>query len=81
MPSLAADMDDDPRRILGTAAGRKMFKKALHVHHGAEDDARDDFLTWVQSSLYEAEIALHIGDAAPRRALWSRSEPVSVLGA
>jgi ketosteroid isomerase-like protein len=42
---------------------------------------RDDFLSWVQTSLYEAELALHNGDAAPRRALWSRNEPVSVLGA
>lgn len=42
---------------------------------------RDDFLAWVQTSLYEAEVALHNGDAAPRRALWSRREPVSVLGA
>jgi ketosteroid isomerase-like protein len=42
---------------------------------------RDDFLVWVQTALYEAEVALHNGDAAPRRALWSRSEPVSVLGA
>ena len=42
---------------------------------------RDDFLSWVQTSLYEAEVALHNGDAAPRRALWSRGEPVSVLGA
>jgi ketosteroid isomerase-like protein len=42
---------------------------------------RDDFLTWVNSSLYRAERALHNGDAEPRRALWSRSEPVSVLGA
>jgi ketosteroid isomerase-like protein len=42
---------------------------------------RDDFLNWVQTSLYEAEVALHNGDAAPRRALWSRGEPVSVLGA
>ncbi|MFJ6940592.1 YybH family protein [Streptomyces sp. NPDC101132] len=42
---------------------------------------RDDFLTWVKTSLYEAEVALHNGDAAPRRALWSRDEPVSVLGA
>jgi ketosteroid isomerase-like protein len=41
----------------------------------------DDFLAWVKTSLYEAEVALHNGDAAPRRALWSRSEPVSVLGA
>ncbi|MFD8638235.1 MULTISPECIES: YybH family protein [unclassified Streptomyces] len=42
---------------------------------------RDDFLTWVRTTLREAEIALHNGDAAPRRALWSRTEPVSVLGA
>ena len=42
---------------------------------------RDDFLTWVKTVLYEAELALHNGDAGPRRAIWSRSEPVSVLGA
>ena len=42
---------------------------------------RDDFLAWVQTALYEAELALHNGDTAPRRALWSRTEPVSVLGA
>ena len=42
---------------------------------------REDFLGWVKSALYEAELALHNGDPAPRRALWSRSEPVSVLGA
>ena len=42
---------------------------------------RDDFLTWVKTALYDAELALHNGDAAARRALWSRNEPVSVLGA
>ena len=42
---------------------------------------RDEFLTWVNTSLSGAELALHNGDAGPRRALWSRSEPVSVLGA
>jgi ketosteroid isomerase-like protein len=42
---------------------------------------RDDFLTWVTTALYEAEVALHNGDATPRRAIWSRNEPVSVLGA
>ncbi len=42
---------------------------------------RDDFLRWVNTALYEAEVALHNGDAGPRRALWSRNEPVSVLGA
>jgi ketosteroid isomerase-like protein len=41
----------------------------------------DDFLRWVKTTLYDAELALHNGDAAPRRALWSRNEPVSVLGA
>lgn len=42
---------------------------------------RDDFLVWVKTALYEAELALHNGDPTPRRALWSRNEPVSVLGA
>jgi ketosteroid isomerase-like protein len=42
---------------------------------------RDEFLAWVRTAQYEAELALHNGDAAPRRALWSRNEPVSVLGA
>ncbi|WP_087874002.1 nuclear transport factor 2 family protein [Arthrobacter globiformis] len=41
----------------------------------------DDFLAWVRSALYEAELAIHNGDAGPRRAIWSRHEPVSVLGA
>ena len=40
-----------------------------------------EFLAWVTSALYDAELALHNGDPAPRRAIWSRSEPVSVLGA
>lgn len=42
---------------------------------------RDDFLTWVKTVLYEAELAIHNGDAAPRRAIWSRDDPVSILGA
>jgi len=41
----------------------------------------EGFLAWVRTALYEAELALHNGDAAPRRALWSRHEPVSILGA
>ncbi|MFD8978965.1 nuclear transport factor 2 family protein [Streptomyces sp. NPDC059564] len=41
----------------------------------------DEFLAWVRTALYEAELALHNGDPEPRRALWSRDEPVSVLGA
>jgi ketosteroid isomerase-like protein len=42
---------------------------------------RDEFLVWVETTLYDAELALHNGDAGPRRAIWSRNEPVSVLGA
>ena len=42
---------------------------------------REEFLTWVQSVLTDAEIAVHNGDAGPRRAIWSRNDPVTVLGA
>jgi len=41
----------------------------------------DEFLAWVETALHDAELALHNGDPAPRRAVWSRNEPVSVLGA
>jgi ketosteroid isomerase-like protein len=41
----------------------------------------DDFRTWVGSRLRDAEFALHNGDAAPRLAIWSRRDPVTVLGA
>ncbi len=36
---------------------------------------RDDFLTWVNGALYEAELELHNGNVASRRALWSRNDP------
>jgi ketosteroid isomerase-like protein len=42
---------------------------------------KDEFLAWVGSRLRDAEIALHNGDAEPRLAIWSRQEPVTVLGA
>ncbi len=42
---------------------------------------RDDFLTWVDTVLRDAEVAVHSGDAGPRRAIWSRHDPVTVLGA
>ena len=42
---------------------------------------REDFITWVTTVLRDAEIAIHNGDAGPRRAIWSRHDPVSVLGA
>ena len=42
---------------------------------------RDEFITWVQSVLRDAEFAVHNGDAGPRRAIWSLNAPVTVLGA
>jgi ketosteroid isomerase-like protein len=42
---------------------------------------RDDFRGWVETVLHDAELALHNGDASPRRAIWSSGESVSVLGA
>ncbi|GGP87195.1 hypothetical protein GCM10010185_71200 [Saccharothrix coeruleofusca] len=31
-------IDDDPRRVLRTAVGWRLFKRSLRIHHGAEDD-------------------------------------------
>jgi ketosteroid isomerase-like protein len=42
---------------------------------------QDEFLSWVGSVVKDAEIALHNGDAAPRLAIWSEHDPVTVLGA
>lgn len=42
---------------------------------------REEFIAWVQSALKDAEIAVHNGDAGPRRTIWSRNDPVTVLGA
>lgn len=36
---LTTAADHDPRQVLATAAGWRLFKKALHAHHTAEDDA------------------------------------------
>jgi ketosteroid isomerase-like protein len=41
---------------------------------------REEFLVWLQSDLVRAERAMFDGDDAPRRAIWSSDEPVSVLG-
>ena len=49
-------------------------------HHEGMDE-REELITWVRTVLTPAETALHHGDAAPRRALWSRHDPVTVLGA
>jgi ketosteroid isomerase-like protein len=45
---------------------------------GTEVDA---FLAATMPRLNQAEIALHNGDAAPRIAMWSRNDPVTVFGA
>ena len=42
---------------------------------------KEDFLEWASSRLRNAEEALHNGDAAPRLAIWSEKDPVSVFGA
>jgi ketosteroid isomerase-like protein len=42
---------------------------------------RDEFVGWVSSVLRDAEVAVHNGDPGPRRAIWSRNDPVTVLGA
>jgi ketosteroid isomerase-like protein len=41
----------------------------------------DEFLAAVLPRQHEADAAIHNGDAALRRALWSHNEPVTVLGA
>lgn len=41
----------------------------------------DDFLAWVNTTLVDAERAQFDGDDRARRAVWSKTEPVSVLGA
>ena len=40
----------------------------------------DDFLAATMPRYEQAEIALHNGDAAPRTAMWSHKEPVTVFG-
>jgi ketosteroid isomerase-like protein len=42
---------------------------------------RADFLKWVETELRDAEVAIHNGDADPRRAIWSTEDPVTVFGA
>ena len=41
----------------------------------------DEFLSAVLPRQRQAEIALHNGDAGPRKRLWSHKDPVTVLGA
>ena len=55
-------------------------RKLKTDHDGAVSD-REDFRAWLQTELYDAEVAVHNGNPAPRRDVWSRNDPVSVLGA
>ncbi len=41
----------------------------------------DDFLAATMPRLNQAEVALHNGDAAPRIAMWSRNDPLTLFGA
>jgi ketosteroid isomerase-like protein len=64
----------------------RRFSRHVCANRWGREDAtgmtdRDAFLAWVKSALYDAEVAVHNGDASPRRAIWSRNEPVSILGA
>ena len=43
--------------------------------------ALDDFLAELMPRIHEAEVAIHAGDANPRFAMWSHTDPVTVLGA
>lgn len=41
----------------------------------------EEFLAATMPRLTEAETALHSGDTAPRIAMWSRADPLTVFGA
>jgi ketosteroid isomerase-like protein len=41
----------------------------------------DAFLEATMARYRDAETALHNGDAAPRKAMWARTDPVTLLGA
>lgn len=41
----------------------------------------DDFLDDVMARLHHTETAIHNGDAAPRFAMWSHKDPVTLFGA
>lgn len=44
-------------------------------------DETGAFLEVTTARYRDAETALHKGDAAPRKAMWARTEPVTLLGA
>jgi ketosteroid isomerase-like protein len=66
--------------LLAAGTGEAIAEDAGGAYLDGMSD-RDDFLRWVETFLHDAEVALHNGDANPRRAIWTRNEPVSILGA
>ena len=55
--------------------------RGAESEHPESMSERDEFLAWLDSTLIEAERAMLSGDEGPRKTIWSRAEPVSVLGA
>lgn len=41
----------------------------------------EQFLATMSGQITEAEVALHNGDSAPRIAMWSRTDPLTLFGA
>lgn len=73
------------RRTTSPLTGSSSFSGVCPLSHHLEDhdgmNEREEFMTSVQTVVRDAEVAVHNGDAAPRRAIWSRNDPVTVLGA
>src|SRR4030095_8127330 len=60
---------------------RRAIVQDAEPEHPEPMSDHDDFLAWVDNELVGAERAMMNGDDGPRRKIWSRVEPVSVLGA
>lgn len=50
-------------------------------NRGQTVDSHNDFLAAVMPRLTDVETALHNGDAEPRKAMWSGTDPVTLFGA
>ena len=48
---------------------------------GAPSNGTDEFLASVLPRLTDADTAFHNGDPGPRKAIWSRNDPVTLFGA
>ena len=74
-----------PRRkqvFVGRMPGADATGRAVDGKHGrCAVSETEDFLASVLPRLTAADTALHNGDAAPRKALWSTTDPVTLFGA